>query len=92
MNKLTDKQKIQMLTAVLIYNTVTLNGLIYLLQRDNKFCRKKIAQQWDAIEVLMETADLSDERFQQFGFDVKFELMQRENLKGVKPRWWKRRG
>lgn len=88
---MTDKQKIQMLTAVLIWNTVTLNGVIYLLQRDNKFMVKKQRQLWDAIEILMETADTTDERFQQFGFDVKFESMQHEQLGDLKRKgWWRR--
>lgn len=88
---MTDKQKIQMLAIALIWNTTMLNAIIALQQRDSRFMRKRINQQWDAIEVLMETADINDERFQQFGFDVKFELMQHNELKSLKHKgWWRK--
>lgn len=62
---------------------------VWIAMRELKGSYAKQNELYDIIDVLMETADLNDERVQQWATDIEFDQMSRSSLKSLKP-WWKR--
>lgn len=88
---MTDQQKIRLLMAALIVNTVTAQVVYRLMLRDHQFLAEKYNDVYDALGVALETCDTSDERLQRWATNVEFDLMTDKHLKSLKRKgWWRR--